>query len=426
MKDSCAARPYPQPLPNKSLDASRVTELLSDNLRVTQLRAVASTSQTFGVINRHKLEAKIMKAFLSSTYIDLIEHRKLAVEALERLGQEVGRMEVLGARPEEPSKACLLEIEACDVFVGIYAHRYGYIPAGSQISITEAEYNHAVEHKKPVFCFMIDEDFPWPPKMIEENPAKSKLVNFKQRVGAAFVRDVFTTPEVLAFKVAASIGRYLAETNQPPKAAIAQDFAPRNFKSLAGRAISQTMAMVFVDLMRLLYVASSDLANSANADRYTEFIEVADQHFGDLRSRIATYSLALDTSSHEQINRLELRLSWMLGRLKRESNLSDSHEQYFEKMRQVGEGLNRFCIANATAQHKHNYENAVATIKSTLEGFPLNLSSLDDMFRLRLEAQTQLLSAIRESDAQIFTIADDMDQNLAISYFILDYQLLTM
>ncbi len=85
-----------------------------------------------------------MKAFLSSTYIDLIEHRKFAVEALERLGQEVGRMEVFGARPEEPTKACLSEIQSCDFFIGIYAHRYGHVPSGSQISITEVEYNHAV------------------------------------------------------------------------------------------------------------------------------------------------------------------------------------------------------------------------------------------------------------------------------------------
>jgi len=153
-----------------------------------------------------------MKAFLSSTYIDLIEHRKLAIEALERLGQEVGRMEVFGARPEEPIKACLSEIEACGIFVGIYAHRYGYIPSDSQSSITEAEYNHAMEHKKPMFCFIVDEDYPWPPKMIEEHPAKSRLQHFKQRIGEALVRDDFTTPDVLAFKIASSIGRYLTQT----------------------------------------------------------------------------------------------------------------------------------------------------------------------------------------------------------------------
>ena len=336
-------------------------------------------------------------------------------------------MEVFGARPEEPLKACLSEIQACDIFIGIYAHRYGYVPSGSHVSITEAEYNHAAEHNKPIFCFMVDEDYPWPPKMIEEHPAKSKLINFKQRIGEALVRDMFTTPEVLAFKIAASIGRYLAQINQSSRSTPARESGPQDLKTLAGRAISQTMAMVFVDLMRLLYVTSSELANSANADRYAEFIDVADQHFGDLRSRIATYSLAFDTTSHEQINQLELRLSWMLGRLKRKPNLRNSYEEYFEKMRQIGDGLNRFCISHATEQYKHSYENAVAKVKSTLKGFPLNLDSLDDTFRLRLEVQTHLLEVARQSDgAQIFTIADDMDQSFAILYFILDYLLLTM
>ena len=45
-----------------------------------------------------------MKVFLSSTYIDLIEHRKAAKEALERLGQQVGGMEIFGARDEEPGR----------------------------------------------------------------------------------------------------------------------------------------------------------------------------------------------------------------------------------------------------------------------------------------------------------------------------------
>ena len=70
-----------------------------------------------------------MKAFLSSTYKNLIEHRSAAVVALQRLGQEAGYMEVFGARAEEPLQACFSEIEACDVFIGIYAHRYGFISA---------------------------------------------------------------------------------------------------------------------------------------------------------------------------------------------------------------------------------------------------------------------------------------------------------
>ena len=153
-----------------------------------------------------------MKAFLSSTYVDLIEHRRAAKDALEGLGMQVGRMEVFGARPQEPVAACLSEIEDCDLFIGIYAHRYGHIPSGTDISITEAELQHAERHAKPLFCFVVDENHPWPPPLIEEEPGKTKLRKLKERLSAAAVRDVFTTAESLAATVAKSVGRHLAQT----------------------------------------------------------------------------------------------------------------------------------------------------------------------------------------------------------------------
>ena len=96
---------------------------------------------------------KNMRTFLSSTYVDLIEHRKAAIDAIERLGHQVRRMEIFGARPQEPQDACFAEIEFCDFFVGIYAHRYGFIPLGSEFSITELEFEHAKIFNKPVFSF---------------------------------------------------------------------------------------------------------------------------------------------------------------------------------------------------------------------------------------------------------------------------------
>jgi hypothetical protein len=152
----------------------------------------------------------LMKTFLSSTYVDLANHRKAAAEAVERLGHQVGHMEVFGARPEEPSDVCLSEIDECDLFVGIYAHRYGYVPDGSHLSITESEFDHARKNNKPAFCFLVDEDHPWPPKMIEKEPGRSKLSNFKAKIGSRLARDTFTTPDDLAYKVAAALGRYLS------------------------------------------------------------------------------------------------------------------------------------------------------------------------------------------------------------------------
>jgi hypothetical protein len=156
-----------------------------------------------------------MKVFLSSTYKDLVEHRRLAAEAIERLGQQPTRMEVFGARPEEPVEACLREIDQCDIFVGIYAHRYGYIPRGAKISITEMEFKHAKKKAKPIFCFLVDDNHPWLPGMIDGEPERTKLVAFKEALPPQRVPDRFTTPEDLAFKIATSVGRSLPELSAP-------------------------------------------------------------------------------------------------------------------------------------------------------------------------------------------------------------------
>lgn len=156
-----------------------------------------------------------MRVFLSSTYADLADHRRMAAEAVERLGQETSRMEVFGARSTEPVEACLGEIDQCELFVGIYAHRYGHVPEGSDISITEIEYKHACERSKPVFAFLVDEDYPWLPRMIDGEPARTKLSLFKTAIQNQRVRELFTTPEDLAFKVATSVGRRLAEVSAP-------------------------------------------------------------------------------------------------------------------------------------------------------------------------------------------------------------------
>src|SRR6266702_1178078 len=113
-----------------------------------------------------------MKVFVSSTYLDLAAHRKAVGDAMERLGLELTRMETFGARPEEPVPACLSEVERSDLFVGVYAHRYGYIPAGSGISVTEAEFRHAVTLNKPTFCFFVDQKHPWPPEMFDGEPGR--------------------------------------------------------------------------------------------------------------------------------------------------------------------------------------------------------------------------------------------------------------
>jgi hypothetical protein len=153
-----------------------------------------------------------MKVFLSSTSIDLKFHRVATTDALERLGSQVDRMEVFGARADDPTQASLKDLEKSELFVGIFAHRYGCIPSGSTTSITEQEYDHAMKLKKPMFCFLVDENHLWVPSMIDnDEPAKSKLRAFKDRIRADSTIGVFTTPDDLASKVVTSVSRYLTQ-----------------------------------------------------------------------------------------------------------------------------------------------------------------------------------------------------------------------
>ncbi len=96
------------------------------------------------------------RIFVSSTYNDLIPYRQAAEKAINDQGQKYDGMEYLGSVASEPTKACLKLVEKCDLFIGIYAWRYGHIPAGSDISITEEEYQYATKSGIPCLCYVVD------------------------------------------------------------------------------------------------------------------------------------------------------------------------------------------------------------------------------------------------------------------------------
>ena len=209
-----------------------------------------------------------MRVFISSTYQDLTEYRKKTAEAIERLGQRGVRMEVFGARPENATYVCRSEIGESDIFVGIYAHRYGFIPEGFQQSITEMEYHFARGRHMPTFCFFVDEDFPWLPAFVEGDLGRSKLQAFKAQIGLEVVRDSFTTPEDLAFKVAASLGKYLvtrivkdelnraANNNRPVGTEQSRDQVARRAQRLSSIVKGGSILLVDDSLSQLIHVSS--------------------------------------------------------------------------------------------------------------------------------------------------------------------------
>lgn len=149
--------------------------------------------------------------FISSTFKDLEAFRKTVIEAVRQLGAVDVSMEHFGARDDRPKDECLKLIGQSDVFVGIYAHRYGYIPDGDAISILEAEYEAATSAGKPRLIYLLKDGVPWPPELIEAGVPAEKLLTFKKRLLARHIVKAFTHKDDLATSVVADLGRYFSD-----------------------------------------------------------------------------------------------------------------------------------------------------------------------------------------------------------------------
>lgn len=190
----------------------------------------------------------IFRIFVSSTYIDLAGYRKAVEEAINDLGQKYEGMEYMGGRPEEPTTACLKMIDKCDLFIGIYAWRYGHIPPGSEISITEQEYDYAKDYAegkgKPCFCYIVDGFFPWPPNLIEKGEAAEKFIKFKAKIRQANVCPEFRETHDLKYKINSNLSTWLA-CNKPglkrEALKVGEDPVLRYYKAITEKYSTLTM-----------------------------------------------------------------------------------------------------------------------------------------------------------------------------------------
>ena len=360
-----------------------------------------------------------MRVFMSSTYKDLIDHRRAVADALERLGLQFRRMEAFGARPEYAMRACLEEVEASELFVGIYAHRYGYVPPGTTTSITEAEFDHAHENRRPTFCFLVDETYPWPEEFVEHDPGRSSLKSFKARIESLVVRDVFTTPDVLGSRVASSIGRYLIADPRRHGAPDATRFARLT--------LADASTAVFVDVMRLSCVAGSDMARDANQSRYAEFVDVADQHFSDFRTQVTRLADDPDLDTITKCSDVERGVSWAIVLLRRRPILDRTWREFVAALRDLAERVDILADTVSRDYYRERARGASLLIQEVLQNVsPATLADSADMFvQTRFKAQSAILAKMRTANEFVLgSIKDDIDRRLAIPYFIIDLELL--
>src|SRR4051794_32727488 len=136
-----------------------------------------------------------LRVFVSSTLKELAAERKAARSAIERLAAAPVMFE-LGARPHPPRELYRAYLEQSDIFVGLYAERYGWVAPGETVSGLEDEYNLAPP-TMPRLLYVRDGPGPREPRLVEllerirsDGRASYKSFANPQELGDLLVTDL--------------------------------------------------------------------------------------------------------------------------------------------------------------------------------------------------------------------------------------------
>jgi hypothetical protein len=157
-----------------------------------------------------------LRIFLSSTQVDLAETRENIIKFLGVLKSDLIAMEVFGSDEERPVDYCLRQVRKCNLFIGVYAERYGFIDPQSGKSVTELEYFEATkmlkeDKLKALLLYVVSPKARWPLDMIEREPEKiAKLSKFKETIlsnhTVSFFQEIDDLPFLILRDVIRKIG----------------------------------------------------------------------------------------------------------------------------------------------------------------------------------------------------------------------------
>jgi tetratricopeptide (TPR) repeat protein len=170
--------------------------------------------------------AEHIDVMISSTSLDLPEHRKQAQQAVIDKGMYPRAMESLTALAHHDAISISMKmVDDAEVYVGIFGQRYGYIPAETpedkarnpnRLSITEMEYRRAIARGIPVLVFIMSDDHPAPDttgmtvkqrreadeRFFEQtDEGKEKLKALKDELGKKHIAKWFASPIELHYQI---------------------------------------------------------------------------------------------------------------------------------------------------------------------------------------------------------------------------------
>ncbi|AHW65306.1 hypothetical protein CGLY_14350 [Corynebacterium glyciniphilum AJ 3170] len=129
------------------------------------------------------------QVFISSTFKDLVEERRAAIQTLLEADCIPAGMELFPASDTEKWDLIRGVIDLCDYYVVIVGGRYGSMDDVEQLSYTEMEFDYAVKTKKPVMGFLHGDPGKLPGNKLDlDGELREKLDAFRAKIEKKMVK----------------------------------------------------------------------------------------------------------------------------------------------------------------------------------------------------------------------------------------------
>ena len=154
-----------------------------------------------------------IKTFVSSTYEDLKNHRAHVIKALRKSGIFVDPMEDWTAESDEPKVFSGDRIKGCNFCVLLVAFRRGYVPKNETYSITQLEYQAAMDEGMDVLVYLLNENAAWP-QGFDERDSDPEVRAWRSHLEQRHGRELFG-PDPSSIDVSPAITRWVVKHAHP-------------------------------------------------------------------------------------------------------------------------------------------------------------------------------------------------------------------
>ncbi|MBR1205870.1 MULTISPECIES: DUF4062 domain-containing protein [unclassified Bradyrhizobium] len=156
---------------------------------------------------------RIFQVFVSSTFNDLEEERRLVSKSLAKAGYVVAGMELFSAADEDQLEYIKRVIDRSDYYVVITAGRYGSL-ADDGVSFTEKEFEYAKSKGIPVLALLHKNPGSLPFEKSEQTEiGRSNLERFNGKLKKDRMADFWSNKDELSAKAVIAVGN---ESNLRP------------------------------------------------------------------------------------------------------------------------------------------------------------------------------------------------------------------